>query len=70
MWKIYKLFIYIHIMPKFILQQIFNDLIGGKLDLSQRIKTKQAFIVFDWKDTSVEEEEGKIIATRFIISYL
>ena len=57
-------------MSKFILQQIFNDLIGGKLDLSQRIKTKQAFVVFGWKDTSVEEEEGKIIAISFIISYL
>ena len=33
----------------------FNELIGGKLGLSTRIKTKQVFIVFDWKeDTSVE----------------
>ena len=35
----------------------------------QRIKAKQVFIVFNWKeDTSVEEEEGKlrkVIANRF-----
>ena len=56
---------------EFILQQIFDELIGGKLGLSQRIKTKQVFIVFDLKeDTSVKEGEGKVIATRFIISYL
>ena len=31
----------------------------------------RAVILFQWKkDTSVEEEEGKLIATRFIISYL
>ena len=42
----------------------------GKLDLSQRIKAK-VFIVFDWKeDTSVEEEEVKLIATKSVISYL
>ena len=58
-------------IPEFILQQIIDDLIVGKLDLSQIIKTKQVFIVCDWKeDTSVEEEERKVIATRFIISYL
>ena len=49
--------------PEFILQQIFNDWTGWKLGFSQRIKVKQVFIVFDWKeDTSVkeeEEEEGK-----------
>ena len=58
-------------IPEFILLNIFNKFIGGKLGLSQRIKTKQVFIVFDWKeDTSVQEEEGKVIATRFIIHYL
>ena len=42
----------------------------GKLGLSQRIKAK-VFIVFDWKeDTSVEEEEVKLIATKSDISYL
>ena len=40
-------------------------MIGGKLDLSQRIKTKQVFIVFDdWKEvTSVEEKEGTFFWT-------
>ena len=58
-------------IPEFILQRIFNELIGEKLGLSRRIKAKQVFIVFDWKeDTSIEEEKGKVIATRFIISYL
>ena len=51
-------------IPEFILQRIFNELIGGKLGLSQRIKTKQAVIVFDCKDDTSVEEEGKVIATR------
>ena len=63
---IYLIYSDIH---EFILQQIFNELIDGKLSLFQRIKTK-AFIVFDWEDASVEEEEAKVIATRFIIHYL
>ena len=46
------------------------ELNDGKLGLSQRIRTK-AFIVFDWKeDTSVEEEEVKLTATKFVISYV
>ena len=46
------------------------ELNDGKLGLSQRIKAK-FFIVFDWKeDTSVEEEEVKLIATKSVISYL
>ena len=58
-------------IPEFILQQIIDDFIGRKLGLSQIIKTKQVFMVCDWKeDTSVEEGERKVIATRFIISYL
>ena len=66
-------------IPQFILLQISYELIGGKLDLSQRIKTKQVFIVFDdWKEvTSVEEKEGtffeqfffKIIWTTDILMY-
>ena len=39
-------------------------MIGGKLGLSQRIKTKQAVIVFDCKDDTSVEEEGMVIATR------
>ena len=35
-------------IPEFILHQIFNGLIGRKLGLLQKIKTKQLFIVFDW----------------------
>ena len=54
-------------IPEFILQRIFNQLISGKLGLSQRIKTKQVFIMFDWKDETSVEEEEKAIA---IISYL
>ena len=58
-------------IPEFIHQQIIDELIGGKLGLSQIIKTKQVFIVCDWKeDTSVEEGERKAKATKFIISYL
>ena len=46
------------------------ELNDGKLGLSQRIRTK-VFIVFDWKeDTSVEEEEVKLTATKFAISYV
>ena len=46
------------------------ELNDGKLGLSQRIRTK-VFIVFDWKeDTSVEEEEVKLTATKFVISYV
>ena len=59
-------------IPEFILQQTFNELIDRKLGLSQKIKTKQFFIVFDWKEgisVAGEEEEGKVIATRFIIIY-
>ena len=48
-------------IPEFILKKIFNELIGSKLDLSQRIKTN-VFIVFDWKeDTTVEAEEAIVI---------
>ena len=58
-------------IPEFILQQSFNESIGGQLGFSQRIKTKQVFRVFDWKeDTHIEEEEeeeGKLIATRFTL---
>ena len=57
-------------IPKFILKRIFKKLIGGKLGLSQRIKTKQVFIVFDWKEDASIEEERKVIATRFMISSL
>ena len=40
----------------------FNKLIDGKPGLSQKMKTKQVFIVLDWKrNTSIEKEEGKII---------
>ena len=46
------------------------ELNDGKLGLSQRIRTK-VFIVFDWKeDTSVEEEEVKLTATKFVINYV
>ena len=46
------------------------ELNDGKLGLSQRIRTK-VFIVFDSKeDTSVEEEEVKLTATKFVISYV
>ena len=46
------------------------ELNDGKLGLSQRIITK-VFIVFDWKeDTSVEEEEVKLTATKFVINYV
>ena len=56
-------------IPAFILPQSFNESINGQLGFSQRIKTKQVFRVFDWKeDTHIEEdEEGKLIATRFIL---
>ena len=48
----------------------FNKLSGGKLSLSGKIKTEQVFIVFDWNEDTSIEEEGKVIATRFIINYL
>ena len=55
-------------IPEFTLQQIFNELIGGKLGLSQKIKTKQDFMVFHWKeDTALKKRNGN---NRFIISYL
>ena len=41
---------------------MFNELIDGKLCLSQKVKVEQVF-VFDWKEggTSIaEEEEGEI----------
>ena len=44
---------------EFINQQIFNELIGGKLGLSQKIKTKQVFIVFDWKERRTQELKKK-----------
>ena len=40
-------------------------------EVTPYLDTFHAVILFHWKkDTSVEEEEGKLIATRFIISYL
>ena len=52
------------------MQQVFSDLIGGKLGLSQNIKTKQVFIVFDWKEnTIIENEEGKVILDLLPVIY-
>ena len=48
----------------------FNKLSGGKLSLSGKVKTEQAYIVFYWKEDTSIEEEGKVIAARFIINYL
>ena len=49
---------------------MFNNLIGGKLGLSQKIKTKQVFIVFDWKvDTSIENEEEKLTLDLLSVIY-
>ena len=45
-------------------------MIGGKLGLSQKIKTKQVFIVFDWKvDTSIENEEEKLTLDLLSVIY-
>ena len=44
-------------------------MIVGKFSSSQRIKTKQVFIVDSLIGKSDEEEEGKVIATILIISY-
>ena len=44
---------------QFNLQQIFNELIGGKFGFSQKIKTgQQLFIVFDWNEnnTSIKKK--------------
>ena len=48
----------------------FNKLSRGKLSLSGKVKTEQAYIVFYWKEDTSIEEEGKVIAARFIINYL
>ena len=49
---------------------MFNNLIGGKLGLSQKIETKQVFIVFDWKvDTSIENEEEKLTLDLLSVIY-
>ena len=41
-----------------IMQQIFNELIGGKFSLSQRIKTKQVFVVFDGKENTSRQDDA------------
>ena len=45
-------------------------MIGEKLGLSKNIKTKQVFVVFDWKENiSIEEEEGKVILNLTVVIY-
>ena len=55
-------------ITEFILQQNFNEFIGGKLDLSQKIKIK-VFIVFDWKEDTNIEENGKVILYLLSVIY-
>ena len=55
---------------EFIMQQCFNELIGGKLGLSQKFKTKQVLILFDcMKGTSIEEEKRKVILHLLSVIY-
>ena len=52
------------------MQQCFNELIGGKLGLSQKFKTKQVLILFDWMEgTSIEEEKRKVILDLLSVIY-
>ena len=48
-------------------------MISGKLGLSKKIKTKQVFVVFDWKENisieEEEEEEGKVILNLTLVIY-
>ena len=47
----------------------FNELIGGELGASQKVKTK-VFMVYDWKeDTYIEEEKGKAILDLLSVIY-
>ena len=45
-------------------------MIGGKLGLSQKLKTKQVFIAFDWKEgTNIKEEKWKVILDLLSVIY-
>ena len=45
-------------------------MIGGKLGLSQKLKTKQVFIAFDWKEgTDIKEEKWKVILDLLSVIY-
>ena len=55
----------------------FNELIGGKLSLSQKIKVKQISMVFvgrrtqgDKKTTIEEEEDGKVKLDLLLVVYV